>query len=91
MAEMAVGVRELKSHLSKYLRQVKAGRTILITERGLTVGRIVPERPTVEARLQAMIDAGLLTWSGRKFTPMKPVARTRGARTVADLISEDRR
>mgnify|MGYP001600116669 CR=1 FL=1 len=63
MAEMAVGVRELKSNL----------------------------KPTLEARLQVMIDAGLLTWSGRKFKPMKPVAKTRGARTVADLISEDRR
>ncbi len=37
-----VGVRELKAHLSDYLKKVKAGRTVLITEHGKPVGRIVP-------------------------------------------------
>ncbi len=89
MNEMSVSVRELKTRLSEYLRQVKSGQTIVITEHGLPVGRIVPAAQSVESRLQAMIQAGLVAWSGNKLTPMSPVAQAR-KRSVADLIVEER-
>ena len=90
MSELSVGVRELKSRLSEYLRQVKAGQTVVITEHGQPVGRIVPATQPLEARLQAMAQAGLLLWSGRKLEPMPPVAQGPGDRTVAELLVEDR-
>ena len=90
MSELNVGVRELKTHLSEYLRQVKAGRTIVITEHGKAVGRIVPASSSLDERLQAMVKAGLAQWSGTKLKPVKPVAKTRGPRTVSDLLIEDR-
>ena len=90
MGELNVGVRELKSRLSEYLRQVKAGRTIVITEHGKTVGRIVPVSSSLDERLEAMVKAGLAYWSGTKLKPKKPVAKTRGPRTVSDLLIEDR-
>ena len=31
---LKIGVRELKIHLSKYLREVKEGEDVLVTERG---------------------------------------------------------
>jgi len=37
-----VRVRELKNHLSRYLKRVQGGEEILITERGRSVARIVP-------------------------------------------------
>lgn len=91
MAEQTVGVRELKARLSEYLRQVKQGRTIVITERGKPVGRLVPTGQSLEQRLQAMIDAGLAEWNGKPLPPMKPVAKLKGGRSIADLIIEDRR
>jgi len=91
MSEMTVGVRELKSRLSEYLRQVKAGRTIVITERGRTVGRLVPAGQTLEEKLEAMRQAGLIEWNGKKLKPMKPVARVKGGHSVANLLIEDRR
>ena len=91
MAEMTVGVRELKSRLSEYLRQVKAGRTIVITEHGKTVGRIVPAGQSLEEKLEAMRRAGLIEWSGKKLKPMKPVARVKEGYSVAQLLIEDRR
>ena len=91
MAEMTVGVRELKSRLSEYLRQVKAGRTIVITEHGKTVGRIVPAHQSLEEKMQALVKAGLAEWSGKRLPPMKPVARVRGHKTVAEMLIEDRR
>jgi prevent-host-death family protein len=91
MAEMTVGVRELKTQLSKYLRQVKAGRTIIITEHGKAVGRIVPPEATVEEKLEAMRRAGLIEWSGKKLKPMKPVAKVKDGYSVAQLLIDDRR
>jgi prevent-host-death family protein len=90
MGEMNVGVRDLKGRLSEYLRQVKAGQTIVITEHGRPVGRIVPATQSLDDRLQAMVRAGLIAWSGKKLAPTRPVARARGKRTVADLVVEDR-
>ena len=91
MGEQTVGVRELKARLSEYLRQVKQGRTIVITERGKPVGRLVPTGQSLEQRLQAMIDAGLAEWNGKPLPPMKPLAKLKGGRSIADLIIEDRR
>ena len=34
MAELTVGVRELKSRLSEVLRRANAGQTVLITDHG---------------------------------------------------------
>ena len=41
---MVVSVRELKNHLSEYLRRVQDGEELLITSRGKPVGRLVPAR-----------------------------------------------
>ena len=90
MAEMSVGVRELKTRLSEYLRQVKSGRTIVITEHGKVVGRLIPASLSLEARIDALRRAGLISWSGKRLKSMAPVARMRGPRTVADLLIEDR-
>ena len=90
MSEVSVGIRELKSHLSEYLRRIRAGETVVITDRGRPVGRIVPVAQPLEDRLEAMAQAGLILWSGRKLAPMAPVVRTRGERTIANLLVEDR-
>jgi prevent-host-death family protein len=39
---MNVGVRELKQHLSEYLRRVGAGETLQVTDRGVPVALITP-------------------------------------------------
>lgn len=38
----SVGVRELRQNLSRYLQQVKAGESLVVTERGHEVARLVP-------------------------------------------------
>ena len=85
-----VGTRELKSKLSEYMRRVKAGETIIVTERGKTIGQITPVKPTIQAKLMAMVDSGLAEWNGKKVRPGKPVAINRGKKQVSDLVAEDR-
>lgn len=36
-------VAQLKSQLSRYLRRVKAGEEIVVTERGIPIARLVPD------------------------------------------------
>lgn len=40
-----VGVRELRQNLSKYLAEVKAGESFVVTERGREVARLTPSGP----------------------------------------------
>ena len=55
----SVGVRELRQNLSVYLRRVKAGERLVVTERNLPVAELVPldadldpiERMIAEGRL----------------------------------------
>jgi prevent-host-death family protein len=37
-----VGIRELKNSLSNYVREVNDGATIIVTDRGLPVAKLVP-------------------------------------------------
>ena len=90
MTEMRVGTRELKNKLSEYMRRVKAGETIIVTEHGKSIGQIVPIKPTVEERLQAMVGAGQAEWNGQKLKPYRPTAFNKGGRLLSDLVIEDR-
>lgn len=83
-------IRELKAQLSTYLRRVESGETVTITRHGRPVGRIVPVEATLEARLEALEQAGLLVWNGERLPSLAPVAHTAGAVTVAELLVEDR-
>ena len=90
MSELSVGLRDLKTHLSEYMRQVKSGRTIVITEHGRAVGRLVPAAKSVDEQIQAMLAAGLLEWNGLPLPPVTHRARVRGKKTVAELLIENR-
>lgn len=85
-----VSVRELKTHLSAFLRRVKEGETIIITQRGKAVGQIIPINESTMSRIEALMKAGLVSWNGERLPPMEPVAKIKGERTVADIIVADR-
>jgi len=88
--EAVTTVRELKARLSAYLRRVEAGETVTITRHGKPVGRIIPVETTLETRLTMLEQAGVLAWNGESLPRAAPVAQTRGATTVAELLIEDR-
>jgi prevent-host-death family protein len=53
-------VAELKAHLSRFLRRVKAGEEILVTEHNVPVARIVPVPPVTDERLRVLERQGLI-------------------------------
>ncbi len=90
MADLYVGVRELKNRLSKYLREVKKGRSIVITERGKPIGQIVPKSSSIDDRVEMMINAGLVEWNGKKLEHVEPATINRSSRQVSDILVDMR-
>ena len=88
--EKRIGIRELKSTLSECLREVRAGRTIVVTDHGQPVARIMPEASSLAERIEALKRAGTVAWSGRRLRQARPAGNVRGTNTVADLIVENR-
>lgn len=90
MNQARVGARELKVKLSEYLRRVKAGETILVTEHGKPIGQIVPIKPGLDERILGMAAAGQAEWDGKKLEPYQPRAANQGGKLLSDWIVEER-
>jgi len=89
-----VGSRELKTRLGQYLQRVRAGETILVTDRGRPVAELRPvgasDDPMEEA-LRRMEAEGLLTRPTRRggLTPFEPIELPAGV-SASDLVSRER-
>ena len=90
MNERTIGIRELKARLSECVREVKRGTTIVVTEHGRRVARLVPESESLDERLDVLKSAGAVSWSGRHLSRAKPDVRVRGKRSVAGILVENR-
>ena len=91
MNKTTVGTRELKNKFSEYLRRVKAGETIVITDRGNEVAWIIPKPETLEDKMDALAASGFLVRGTGKLKPHKPTIINKGDRLISDLVVEDRR
>jgi len=89
--ETVAGIRELKNRLSYYLREVKKGRSISVSERGKIVATIVPaqQHPDVE-KLKNLARSGLGTWRGGKPKGASRSIVVKG-KPVGNIVIEDRR
>jgi len=67
MADERVGIRELKQNASAVVQRVKAGETIVVTERGVPVARMVP---VGEMGLEDLVQAGLASAPTRSLSDM---------------------
>lgn len=91
----SVGIRKLKNGLSKYLAQARKGQTIVVTDRGEPVAKLVPmdsqQKPedALEARLRELAAAGHIRLATRPLPPFKPV-KAKG-KPLSQMIIEDRR
>jgi len=97
----AIGVKQLKARLSEYLRLVKTGETILVTEREEVVAEMRPARrqmrpaDEIEDALDALSESGDIT---RAALPKRGWSwRSRGlglpsgtGRSLLDEIRADR-
>ena len=91
---MKLGLREANQQFSKAIKAVRAGKEVVLTDRGRPIAVIKPIRAgnAQEAALQAMADEGLITPAARKG-PM-PAPRWRPVhvkgKPVSATIIDDR-
>ena len=89
--EKRVGIREFKAKLSGCIREVKAGHTLVITERGKAVGRMTPVGESLEERMQALVKGGVVSWNGKSLKASRPMAKVKaGRKSIAEILSENR-
>jgi antitoxin (DNA-binding transcriptional repressor) of toxin-antitoxin stability system len=91
-----VGIRELKNRLSEYLRQVRSGEDVLVTDRGEVVAElIVPglarsgsaaSAPLVELARRGQVTLGAAN-SPAVYPPLAPLA---ASRLASGLLDEER-
>lgn len=84
-----VGIRELKAHLSEYLRRVKKGESLAITEHGKSIAMLAPSGKPTHSKLWKLVAEGKLDWSGGKPRGLTPRIRIKG-KPLSQTIIEDR-
>lgn len=88
---ITVGIKELKNRLSHYLREIKKGEKIAITEREKIIATMSPvERVNEDSKLLSLVKEGFAVWKGGK--PMGSIhpVKVKG-KTVSEIVIEDRR
>ncbi len=86
-----VGVKELKNHLSNYIKKVKGGETLIVTDRGKAVVYMAPigQEDLIED-ISQLIKEDLITWKGGKprGNPHPPSIK---GKTTSKIVLENRR
>ena len=89
MATNLVGARELKTRLGTYLRRVRQGQTLIVTDRGQPVAELRPLDSGFEAVLAALSASGVVTRPrAHSLLPFRPI-KSRG-RSAESAVLEDR-
>ncbi len=91
---MKLGLREANQHFARTIKAVRAGKDVILTERGRPIAVIKPIRgaDTQEAALQRMADEGLITLPTRKGpmpTPRWKPVKIKG-KPLSQTIIDDR-
>jgi prevent-host-death family protein len=89
-----VGVRELRQNLSRYLAQIKAGESFVVTERGREVARLTPSGPPDSPIARLVAERGATMPRGdllsRVASSKLPPAVGPPSLEVLDELREDR-
>ena len=86
-----IGIKELKVNLSRYMKRVKTGERIIVTDRKKEIAIIMPlGKKNREEEIYQLIQRGMAIWSGGrpKGRPMRIVSR---GNSVSAAVIEDRR
>jgi prevent-host-death family protein len=85
----SIGIRELRQHASRHLREVEAGETITVTDRGRPVSQIVPIRP--QSKYDELVASGrLIPGDGGNILDHKPIKLPPGAKPPSEILAEMR-
>ena len=89
-----VSVSQLKDQLSAYLKKVRAGQTVVVTDRNKPVARLEPIGPTAwdSERIAELVRQGLVSMPKAPPLTIEEIRRMRpvvpGARLLEALLEE---
>ncbi len=86
----SIGVRELRQNASRYLREVKRGETVEVTERGEPIARLVPI-PKQESNYERMVADGRIRPATRDPRDLGPPLKPKPGVPLASEILEQMR
>ena len=92
----SVGLRELKNRLAEYVREVRSGEAVIVTDRGIVVAELVPPGQSngnadVPPALVALSKAGRLTLGATNVPEAYPkLARLLRPGRAAALLDAER-
>jgi prevent-host-death family protein len=90
-----VGSREFKNRLGRYLRAVRKGQTLLVTDRGKPVAKVSPPDENGDSELTFSDVLKKLEAEGKIRLPKRPLRKFRAVPTrgklTSQMIIEDRR
>ena len=69
-----VGIRELRQDLSRYIRRVRAGEQLIVTERRQPVALLAPWIDETDP-LEHMVGQGLATRGAGELLEIEPISR----------------
>lgn len=90
---ISVGIRDLRNNLSRYLRQVGAGKRVKVTDRGRVVAELIPpgRAQSKASRYDELVASGVIRPALERGDPLvdfPSLGLPPG--TAAALIDEDR-
>ena len=83
-----VGIRELREHLSRFIDEVRAGRELIVTDRGRPVARIVAS--SGESWLDQLVATGVVTLPERELD-LASFGRVRATGDLMEFVFDQRR
>jgi prevent-host-death family protein len=86
-----IGIRELKENMSRYMKKVRTGEKIIVTDRNNEIAIILPlGKNAGEEKLYQFIQRGMASWSGGMPDGMPRRIISKG-KSVSSAVIEDRR
>jgi prevent-host-death family protein len=86
-----VGIETLRENLADYLKRVREGERVVITEDGRSIALLTSmEENETARRAWELVESGAARWQGGKPKGAHPRPQNRG-KSASDMVLEDRR
>ena len=86
-----IGLREANLHFSRYMKMVKDGKEVMLTERGMPIAVIkpIPQESEAESGIKLLEQQGILKHARKGALPVhKPI--TISGKPISEIVAEER-
>jgi antitoxin (DNA-binding transcriptional repressor) of toxin-antitoxin stability system len=88
---VTIGTKDLKNNLSHYLRRVREGEVVRVTDRGKVIAElraVPPSEGDDQERLSELEEAGVVTRGSARFATFRGVRLKKGAGASRAILAD---